>query len=148
MLSPVDDKYMQADQLSEFVGAETPPSFFELPTTTTTVETSATVATTSTAAPAPAPAAEEEEEYITLIAIFSSCGGMALLCFIWIMCRRRKAHVTHPAPAPSPGPPGAARVSASGPTAVVIGGKAELLYDGDEGMILGSIIIRTVPIFA
>ena len=138
---------MQADQLSEFVGAETPPSFFELPTTTTTVETSATVATTSTAAPAPAPAAEEEELPITLIVFGSSCGGLALLCVVWILCRRRKAHVTHPAPAPSPGP-GAARVSASGPTAVVIGGKAELLYDGDEGMILGSIIIRTVPIFA
>lgn len=138
MLSPVDDKYMQADQLSEFAGAEMPPSFSELPTATTTTTTTTTVAT-ATAAPAPAPAAEEDSTDIVLVAIFSSLGGIALLAFIWIMCRKRKAHVTHPAPAPPPG----ARVSASGPTAVVIGGKAELLYDGDEGMILGSIIIRS-----
>jgi len=129
LLSPVDDKYMQADQLSEFAGAEMPPSFSELPTATTTTTTTTTVAT-ATAAPAPAPAAEEDSTDIVLVAIFSSLGGIALLAFIWIMCRKRKAHVTHPAPAPPPG----ARVSASGPTAVVIGGKAELLYDGDEGM--------------
>ena len=132
LLSPVDDKYMQADQLSEFARSDTPPSFFELPTTTTTVETPATVATT--AAPTQAPAAEEDSTDIVLVAIFSSFGGIALLAFIWIMCRKRKAHVTHPAPASTPAP----KVSSSGPTAVVIGGKAELLYDGDEGMILGS----------
>ncbi len=127
---------MQADQLSEFARSDMPPSFFELPTTTTTVETPATVATTAaTAAPTQAPAAEEDSTDIVLVAIFSSFGGIALLAFIWIMCRKRKAHVTHPAPASTP----AAKVSSSGPTAVVIGGKAELLYDGDEGMILGSL---------
>lgn len=130
LIAPFNDKNLDVTSLSTFTRSDFGPDFVELPTaapSTTVVTAAATTTVGLQATPSPGVLTEEDDTGIILGIVFGTFGFMAIFFTVCILCRKKKK-VTHPAPVFRGG------VSSSGPEAVSVVGKAEVLHDSDEGM--------------